>query len=138
VLRQTLAVAVVLMALSSGGLARAQNHAGESSPASAHIPALPFDDNPDPTLCGIPEPWGSDESAWLSGYYEGELIQPVVFLYDSHLRREITGEAPTGTEVKILLFQNNPSLNYYLVKTVGDNPQEGWVPEPFLMLEPTD
>lgn len=128
----------VVFAVSFGAVAQEQSHAAESSVTpAANIPDLPFPDNPDPTLCGIPEPWGSDESAWLSGYYEGELVQPVVFLYDSHLRRNITGEAATGTEVKIILFQNNPSLNYYFVKTVGENPQEGWVPEPFLTLETT-
>jgi hypothetical protein len=129
VLRQTLAILLIGFSLA----VMAQSHTGEGSATS--IPDLPFADNPDPTLCGIPETWGSDESAWLSGYYESELIQPVVFLYDSHLRRKITGEAATGTEVKIILFQNNPSLNYYFVKTVGENPQEGWVPEPFLKLE---
>jgi hypothetical protein len=102
------------------------------------IPELPFADNPDPNLCGIPEPWTSDAPAWLSGYYQGQLIQPIVFLYDSHLRRSITGQAASGSQVTILLSQSNPSLNYYLVRTTGDNPQEGWIPEPFLSFDQSD
>lgn len=27
------------------------------------IPPLPFPDNPDPSLCGIPTPWGPDNQA---------------------------------------------------------------------------
>ena len=46
----------------------------------ADVPELPFEDNPDPTLCGIPEPWGEAGRAWLTGVYEGELIQPEVLL----------------------------------------------------------
>ena len=100
---------------------------------NAAIPALPFPDNPDPSACGIPTPWGSSETARLSGTYEGELAYPVVNLYDSHARREITGSAPSGTEVVVMFSQSNPVLNYYLVKTVGLEPtQEGWVPAPFL------
>lgn len=129
-------IIIIWLSLIVGSLVQAQTHSNEVIEGHADVPELPFADNPDPTLCGIPESWNSDEPAWLSGYYEGELIQPTVFLYDSHLRRKITGEAATGTEVRILLFQNNPSLNYYLVKTLGEHPQEGWVPEPFLKLEP--
>lgn len=100
---------------------------------SAAIPALPFPDNPDPSTCGIPTPWGSSETAQLDGHYGGELVEAVVNLYDSHSRREITGSAPTGTEVVVIFSQSNPVLNYYLVKTVGPGPtQEGWVPAPFL------
>lgn len=100
------------------------------------VPELPFEDNPDPTLCGIPEPWGEDDPAWLSGTYEGELIQEEVLLYDSHLRRSVVGSAPTGTEIEIVLFQVNPSLNYYLVRTLGpDDVQEGWIPAPFVSFD---
>ena len=43
------------------------------------VPSLPFDDNPDPAQCGIPVQWGeSNAAAWLSGDWEGELIQPEV------------------------------------------------------------
>jgi len=102
----------------------------------ANVPDLPFEDNPDPTLCGIPEPWSEDGPAYLSGFYEGELIQEDVLLYDSHLRRSVVGSAVTGSEIKILLFQSNPSLNYYLVRTVGeDNVQEGWIPAPFVVFD---
>jgi hypothetical protein len=101
------------------------------------VPELPFVDNPDPSLCGIPTPWGTDEPAWLTGYYQGELIQSDVLLYDSHLRRSIQGSAPHSTEVRILLYQSNPELDYYLVRTEGyEPPQEGWIPAPFLSFEP--
>jgi hypothetical protein len=104
----------------------------------AEVPELPFSDNPDPTLCGIPTPWGSDEPAWLTGYYEGQLIQPTVYLYDSHLRNEVTGAASDGAEVRILLYQSNPELDYYLVETVDGYGQQGWVPAPFLSFEQPD
>jgi hypothetical protein len=113
----------------------------EAQPYSAHtqversVPDLPFPDNPDPDACGIPQLRGG-EPAWLNGHYEGKLVQPVVFLYDSHVRREVTGRAPTGTKVKVILFQDNPTLNFYFVRTEGEDPQEGWVPAPFLRFEP--
>lgn len=103
------------------------------------IPRLPFPDNPDPDACGIPMLWGSSGPAWLDGRYQGELVESIVYLYDSHLRREIIGKAPSGTEVEVILFQDNPTLNYYLVRTVGlEPPQEGWVPSPFLQFEATE
>jgi hypothetical protein len=102
-----------------------------------NVPELPFADNPDPSLCGIPTRWGKEDPAWLSGYYEGELVQTVVYLYDSHLRYEITGAAPTGTPVKILFYQENPQLDYYLVETIElEEKQSGWVPAPFLSFDP--
>lgn len=105
----------------------------------ADVPELPFADNPDPTVCGIPEPWRDDPTAYLSGVYDGELIQPTVFLYDSHARRSIKGRAPHGAEVEIVLSQSNPVLNYYLVRTVGEGEvQEGWIPAPFLSFEPPE
>lgn len=103
------------------------------------IPELPFADNPDPNQCGIPSPWGTEEPAWASGYYQGELVQPTVYLYDSHLRLSIAGEVPSGTEVRIILYQQNPALDYYLVRSVNlDTPQEGWIPAPFLSFESTE
>ena len=113
-----------------------QLHEDEVKVPEFQVPDLPFADNPDPDACGIPERWGSDALAQLTGYYQRELVQPVVFLYDSHLRRAVTGQAKSGTKVRVLLFQDNPKLNFYFVKT-GDNPQEGWVPAPFLRLEPS-
>jgi hypothetical protein len=101
------------------------------------VPPLPFPDNADPSQCGIPTQWQSDEAAYLSGIYEGELIQPVVLLYDSHLRRRIVAEAPHGAEVRILLSQSNPQLDYFLVKVVGaETPTEGWIPAPFVSFKP--
>jgi len=129
-------VAVAIFTLTATALAEAPETSAadvRNAPNAAAIPALPFPDNPDPGACGIPTPWGSSETARLSGTYEGELVEPVVNLYDSHSRRKITGSAPTGSEVVVLFSQSNPVLNYYLVKTVGPGPtQEGWVPAPFL------
>ena len=113
-----------------------ETHEGLTVERDANVPDLPFEDNPDPTLCGIPQPWGEDDPAWLSGYYEGELLQAEVLLYDSHARRSIVGSAPTGTEIEILLFQVNPSLNYYLVRTLNlEENVEGWIPAPFVSFE---
>lgn len=103
------------------------------------VPELPFADNPDPAQCGIPIRWGVDDPAYLSGYYEGELVQPEVFLYNSHLRLSIAGAAPTGAAVRVLLFQGNPTLDYYVVETLNLEPsQEGWVPAPFLQFQPPE
>jgi hypothetical protein len=100
------------------------------------VPDLPFPDNPDPTLCGIPVKWGLGSPAWLRGYYQGDLIEPTVYLYDSHLRDKIAGKAPSGTAVQILLYQHNPELDYYMVETIGVSPkQTGWVPAPFISLQ---
>lgn len=104
------------------------------------VPDLPFEDNPDPLQCGIPTPWGgTNNRAYLTGIYEGELIQPTVFLYDSHLRKSIAAQAPHGSAVEIVLFQVNPALNYYLVNVLDDDGAkigEGWIPEPFLSFDP--
>ena len=103
----------------------------------ADVPDLPFDDNPDPSQCGIPVQWGdNDNVAWLTGEWEGDLIQHEVLVYDSHLRVSITGSAPHGSQVSIILFQENPVLDYYYVRIPGEPAQEGWVPEPFLSFEP--
>jgi hypothetical protein len=101
------------------------------------VPALPFDDNPDPSQCGIPVPWGEfDNTAWLSGIWEGRLVQPDVFVYDSHLRQSVVGSAPHGTQVEIVLYQENPVLDYYMVRIQGESQLEGWLPEPFLSFDP--
>jgi hypothetical protein len=101
------------------------------------IMPLPFPDNPDPSLCGIPTPWGPDNQAWLTGIYEEEMVQPEVMLYDSHLRLEILARAAHGSEVEVILYQQNPVTDYYLVKIVGaEQPNEGWVPGPFLSFSP--
>lgn len=102
------------------------------------IPELPFADNPDPEECGIPQPWGADNVAYLSGEYQGDLIQPTVYLYDSHGRNAIVAAAKHGTEVEVVMFQANPVLNYYLVRIPGahEGAREGWVPAPFLSFDP--
>lgn len=104
-----------------------------TDPLPTVVPPLPFADNPDPTLCGIPEP--DDRQSMVSGEYEGKLVQPIVYLYNSHLMNAITGQVYPGTQVKIELSQNNPTLNFYFVKTIGVEPaQSGWIPEPFLAI----
>ncbi len=121
-----------------GSTAQTLDHAAEVERVVAardpDVPDLPFEDNPDPEQCGIPVQWGSDGQAWLSGMYEGELIQPTVFLYDSHLRQSVAGSAPHGAAVQVVLFQENPVLDYYFVKVAGE--AEGWVPAPFLSFDP--
>lgn len=102
------------------------------------VPNLPFPDNADPAECGIPQSWGSNNNrAWLNGYWEGELLQPTVYLYDSHARNIITAAAPHNTEVEVVLFQSNPTLNFYLVKIPGlpGGFNQGWVPAPFLSFD---
>ncbi len=95
---------------------------------------LPFVDNPDPTLCGIPEP--DERTGTVTGEYDGKLVQPVVYLYNSHLRSEIVGQLYPGTRVQIELSQSNPALNYYFVRSLGVSPtQAGWIPAPFLEIE---
>lgn len=103
------------------------------------VPELPFPDNPDPSQCGIPSQWSGDARAWLNGYYEGEMVQPIVFLYESHSRLRITSRAPHGTEVTVVLYQINPVVNYYMVRIVGpEGAGEGWIPEPFLSFDPVE
>lgn len=106
---------------------------------SPDVPDLPFPDNPDPSKCGIPIEWGEDGRAWLTGRYQGELVQPTVLLYDSHLRFNVTARAPHGTEVQVILYQENPVTDYYFVKIKGaEQPNEGWVPGPFLSFSPVE
>jgi len=104
------------------------------------VPDLPFPDNPDPDQCGIPVEWGDDDQAWLNGRYDGELIQPTVYLYDSHLRLSIKAQAPHGTEVQVVLYQENPVTDYYMVQIPGrEGPESrGWIPAPLLSFEPVD
>ena len=99
------------------------------------IPELPFPDNPDPTVCGKPERWlASADRAWLTGYWEGDLVEPQVVLYESHLRTTITGSAPHGSEVRVVLSQSNPVLDFYFVEVEGAD-VSGWVPAPFLSFD---
>jgi len=105
--------------------------AAPSEPIPQTPPPLPFEDNPDPTLCGIPTQ--DNRSGIAHGEIEGELVAPIIYLYDSHVRQRITGQIYPGTEVQILLSQSNPTLDYYFVKTVNvEPPQEGWIPAPFV------
>jgi hypothetical protein len=100
------------------------------------VPDLPFPDNPDPNACGIPAPWGA-YSAWVSGVYHGQIVEPSVLLYDSHNRIHITGAVPSGTRVQVELYQSNPVLDFYFVRAdTPAGPQKGWVPAPFLQFSP--
>jgi len=100
------------------------------------VPNLPFPDNPDPNARGIPTPWPGYE-AWVAGVYQGQVVEPTLFLYDSHERLHITGAVPSGTEVEVELYQANPVLDFYFVRTnTPAGPQKGWVPAPFLQLTP--
>ena len=105
-----------------------------TDPLPVAIPSIPFDDNPDPTLCGIPQPDG--RTGVVHGEVDGDLHGPIIYLYDSHLRANITGQLYPGSEVEIILSQSNPTLDYYFVKTIGIEPkQEGWVPAPFVAVK---
>lgn len=143
-----LALALVVAGSLACGGADDRSHAGTATePATLptltlgalpdRVLSLPFPDNPDPEQCGIPTPWGKDDPAWLSGVWEGELVQPVVYLYDSHLRAEVIGQIPHGGRVEIQLFQSNPVLHFYRVRSLDASPpQDGWVPAPFVVFEP--
>jgi hypothetical protein len=132
VLALVLSLALGLVVLVLYPFAR-RTQAAPSDPLPVSIPPLPFADNPDPLLCGIPEP--DDRMATVIGDYRGALVQPIVYLYDSHLRTKITGQIYPGTRVHVKLSQYNPTLNYYFVRTVNVEPaQEGWIPEPFLRI----
>jgi hypothetical protein len=130
----------LLLVLVMGGLVLSSCRAGAATitqaptaPLPATVPALPFANNPDPTLCGIPQPDG--RQGVVTGEYEGKLAQPIVYLYNSHLMNAITGQVYANTQVKIELSQNNPTLNFYFVKTIGVEPaQSGWIPEPLLAI----
>lgn len=105
-------------------------------PLPQRAPDLPFADNPDPTQCGIPAPWLARDPVWMTGYYQGTLVQPVIYLYDSHLRREVVGQIPSGSRIEITLSQTNPELNYFHVSSLDlSPPQAGWVPAPFVTFD---
>ena len=129
-LRVLVLVLVLTMAIGCAQVETAPS-AAPIDPLPAKAPPLPFADNPDPSQCGIPQP--DDRSAVATGEYEGELVQPIVYLYDSHLRREVTGHVYPGTKLHVELRQSNPELNYYFVRTINVEPaQSGWIPEPFM------
>jgi hypothetical protein len=108
--------------------------AAPTTPLPAAIPTLPFPDNPDPTLCGIPQPDG--RRGIVTGQHEGEVVGDIIYLYDGHARQAITGQVFPGAQVEIVLRQSNPTLDYYFVKTTNVEPaQKGWVPAPFVEVE---
>lgn len=125
---------LALLALLAGwGGAYATSGASPSAGA-AEVPTLPFDDNPDPDQCGIPTPLGEGVTATLEGTWQGERVFPEVHLYDGHLRNEVTGMVPSGSTVRLVMYQNNPVLDYWLVRWEGpDGVVEGWAPDPFVV-----
>lgn len=129
--RKILVVLILAAAMLAGVMAPPATAQAPAAPLPAVPPSLPFADNPDPLLCGIPRPDG--RTATITGTYAGQLVQPIVYFYDSHLRNEVIGQVYPGTQVEVKLSQANPELNYYFVRTVGVQPvQSGWVPEPFV------
>lgn len=119
----------LVLALTAAAAGAPRSTVGKSIP----VPPLPFASHNDPSLCGIPQPMGKGVVGTLDGHYQGKLVEPTVYLYDSHLRKAVTGEAPSGTRVQVLYYQSNPTLDYYLVRVPTANGSfEGWVPAPFL------
>src|SRR5438034_3590637 len=51
-----------------------------------------------------------------NGMYLGQLVEPTVYLYDSHERLHITGQTPNETPVQVKLYQANPVLDFYFVR----------------------
>jgi len=98
------------------------------------IPTFVFEDNPDPDQCGIPQPMGSGYTGTLHGSVDGEVVEPMVYLYDSHLRAEVRGQVRAGSVVEVVMVQLNPVLDYYFVRfrAADGRSVEGWVPAPFL------
>ena len=140
-----LGVLVVLAAACSGSTRGRSGPAPTEPPVpaatstierDADVPELPFPDNPDPNACGIPTLWPA-YPAWVNGVYQDRLIEPTVWLYDSHERLHIVGAVPSGTAVQVELYQANPVLDFYYVRAeTPAGPQKGWVPAPFLQFTP--
>jgi hypothetical protein len=100
------------------------------------VPELPFPNEQDPLLCGIPQTLGSGVPGVLDGHHEGVLVEPEIHLYDSHLRSKVVGHVPHDREVLVTMFQDNPVLNfYYVVAETKAGKVQGWVPEPYLEFE---
>ena len=129
--RLVFAAIVGVLALAPLGVAAAASRStvGENLP----VPPLPFPGNADPGQCGIPQALGDHVTGVLDGHYQGVLVEPTVYLYDSHARTAVTGEAPSGTRVQLLYYQSNPTLDDYMVRvSTAHSSFEGWVPAPFV------
>lgn len=126
------------VAPAQGSDAERERHVGPTVERDADVPALPFADNPDPELCGIPQPvLDADSAAIVTGVYDGELVMDPVLLYDSHLRRSVVGAVPSGHPVVLQLFQSNPELDYFQVRAeVEGETVRGWIPAPFVVRTP--
>ncbi len=126
----TILAFVVILAIQAPNVAAVTT--APTTPLPAAPPPLPFQDNPDPSLCGIPQPDGRQGA--VTGVYAGEVVQPIVYLYDSHSRNQVVGQVYPGTRVKVEFSQINPELNFYFVRTIDVTPmQSGWLPAPFLV-----
>ena len=133
-MHQSLGIAILMLValLAIQAPSAAVTTTAPTTPLPAAPPPLPFQDNSDPTLCGIPQPDGRQGT--VTGVYAGEVVQPIVYLYDSHSRNQVVGQVYSGTRVKVEFSQINPELNFYFVRTIGVTPvQSGWLPEPFLV-----
>ena len=109
-----------------------------TAPIPQEIPPLPFADNPDPALCGIPQPDGRTGvvAGWTGGSEAATARDEIIYLYDGHARQAITGQVFAGTPVNIVLRQSNPALDYYYVETRNVTPaQKGWAPAPFVQVD---
>jgi len=140
--RLCIGVALALTTACSGATLSLPTQVPATPPAEvalqrdAAVPDLPFPDNPDPNACGIPALYGGG-TAWATGVYQGQMVEPTVLLYDSHERLHITGAVPNGTPVQVQLYQANPVLDFYYVQSDTLNgSQKGWVPAPFLQFSP--
>lgn len=100
------------------------------------VPELPFPSEQDPLLCGLPQALGAGVTGRVDGYFRGELVEPEVHLYDSHLRRKVVGHLPNGALVIVTMFQDNPVLDFYFVTAETDaGTLKGWIPEEYLDLD---
>ena len=135
----TTACAFLLTALTlvaPASMAQAETLVLPAAGSPIALPPFAFDDNPDPDQCGIPQPLGSGFMGTLHGEVDGALVEPMVYLYDSHLRSRVMGMVAAGSEVEVVLAQSNPVLDFFMVRYRADDGRsvEGWVPAPFLQL----
>ena len=132
---------LVLVALSAAADADRDTDLVLPAPdAPIAVPTFVFDDNPDPDQCGIPQSMGSGFRGTLHGSVDGEVVEPMVYLYGSHLRAEVRGMVRAGSVVEVVMYQSNPVLDYYLVRYRSDDGRsvEGWVPAPLLEVHARD
>jgi hypothetical protein len=134
-LRRTVALVLALVALNAAaGADRGADLVLPGPDAPIAVPDFVFDDNPDPDECGIPQSMGGGYRGTLHGSVDGVVVEPMVYLYGSHLRAEVRGTVRAGSVVEVVMYQSNPVLDYYLVRFRSEDGRsvEGWVPAPLL------